>query len=134
MLEKDFTKKHVTPAIRMTAGGAPVIAIKHCDLFTKGIPDLTASFWGQTFWIESKVLRGTKDLAEEIAARKQQLQHLTLIDLARVTHDRACYVVRDERTKTVYWCNPLNLDIKMDVRVYKQIQQTLEGFFLTFKP
>lgn len=130
MLESKFSKDYVSVAIREIAAsyGEEAVISKHCDLFTKGIPDLTASFKGQTFWIESKVLRkGDKNLGEEIRARKQQLQHLKMTNLWHATEGKAVYIVRDEREPEVvcYWVEPTNLQARHGYRRFKHIRETL---------
>lgn len=112
MLERAFTASHVVPALNLAFSDQCEI-IKHCDTFTKGVPDLTVTGGEATFWIEAKVLRkGDKDLAEEIVARKQQLQHRCLTRLYRFGRHRAVYLVRDERDMTIYWCDPTNLTVR----------------------
>lgn len=135
MLESRFSKDYVSVAIREIALATyheRAEISKHCDMFTKGVPDLTASFFSRTFWIESKVLhRGDQALREEIRARKQQLQHLKMTNLYHATRGKATYLVRDERGPDVliYWVDPTNLTHRNGFFHTTDPRRTLEEWF-----
>lgn len=57
--ERAFTVKAME-AVRQRLRGA--VVIKHADKATAGIPDFSASWHGQTYWAEMKLLRPGKRL------------------------------------------------------------------------
>lgn len=83
---------------KLREGLAGAVVIRHEDIRTAGIPDLSVTWRGNTWWVEVKYANPT------IHQREQQ--HLTMTRLA--AHGKAVYVVYYAGDKQVRVYRPLN--------------------------
>lgn len=74
---------------------------KHSDRFTRGVPDISISWLGGTYWLEDKFRRKGQTL-KQIMQKRDQL--VSCHELSTSTSGRCWYVIYDEYPKrTTIW-------------------------------
>ena len=76
MKESTFTS-HIARYIRESFA-TPVVVVKHHDIVTAGVPDLSVSFQGRTIFFETKSVERLTELRKKIDQR--QLAFLMLLE------------------------------------------------------
>jgi hypothetical protein len=95
--ERKHTAKMML-ATRNLLRGAEVI--KHADRFTKGVPDVTSSWMGATYWLEDKWLQAGQHYKDIIDVAQMMRCH----SLATTTNGKCWYVVFEESpNRTSIW-------------------------------
>lgn len=96
MTERTLTTKLMATLKRGLRG---TLILKHSDRWTNGIPDLSVSYLGSTFWFEIKFLRRGRKLTEIIDGTQTLVCH----QLENTT-GRCWFVVYEEHPKrTSIW-------------------------------
>jgi hypothetical protein len=88
--ESRYTQAEVTPAMLGIGGHV----IKHSDKFTKGVPDVSWSIFGHTYWVEIKYVETREYILTRICM--DRLQMVKLFQLGIHTGNRAFYLIRCE--------------------------------------
>lgn len=79
MTEKQFVSRVV---FTIKAHWPDAVVFKHNDASTAGIPDVSVTLRGRTYWIECKKLNDRELLLDVVERRRQALQHHILKKLA----------------------------------------------------
>ena len=92
MNEKQFSTNLVKQFGLMRPRG---VLFKHADLCTKGIPDVSLTYSGQTLWLELKVLRRDAKKLCPVQLNRKEFSRLQLLIMTRLDLKRnALYIVR----------------------------------------
>jgi len=97
--ETKLTKNLMTELGRQLRGAK---VIKHGGNFVSGIPDVSVSWMGDTFWLEDKYLRRGESWPKLFKGRQQQL--VTAHELSTTTFGKCWIVVYEEHPqRTSIW-------------------------------
>lgn len=97
--ETTLTKSLMAELTRQLRGSK---TIKHGGNFVSGIPDVSTSYLGDTFWLEDKYLRKGESFTKLFKGRQQQL--VTCHELSTTTFGK-CWIVLYEQSpeRTSIW-------------------------------
>lgn len=90
--ETDFTRK----VMEVLKGNFPGFSQKHADRFSTGVPDITHTMSGFTWWLELKTvpLATYEDFKWIVKHPKNKLQFTDMRTLDAASHGRAWYIFK----------------------------------------
>lgn len=88
-----MTERTLTTALKQALDRYPGVWQKHSDNFTTGVPDVSWTGVGATWWLEAKLVRRGSTHWDEIASPDHAVQFLNMRQLEAANGLRAVYVV-----------------------------------------